>query len=668
MKKNGWKILICLMCALLLVLTPGLGAKASEKLQYVYLTPSEDGKFTGVVIALDGEKPDSAVLDYGIGTVKASKISGNYLVFLVPGSEVSQNSLKKVSLTRGSKKETLDLAAFFRSSGTEMLDGSSLDGAISDNGIVGSRSRAASSSLSDAQKAQVESYTAANSSDIGITLAQAEIRTGTTASLSRSGNIVIVLDPGHGGSESGADRTWNGVTYQEKVINLKISKYTKEELEKYAGVTVYLTRSGDTTMSLDARVAFAAKKKATALVSQHINSTASQLDTVSGSLVFVATGNYRPDLKTKSNALANTILGELNKLGLKNLGLQVRLTENNTRYPDHSLADYYGIIRQSVEAGFPGIIVEHAFVNNPEDCKKYFGSDAAIKKLGVADATAIAKYYGLKLKSETPEPTVPATPTTPTAEPKPAAANSGTWKEETGKYYFEKSDGTLATGWLTLDAGTYYLNEKGYRTFGFATIDSKTYYFDKDGLKKTGLISVDGSLYWMDSRGVMVKGWFKGYDGNRYYSDTEGKLRTGFVKRGSKTYYFDPKTGIMKTGFLTVNRKLYYFRPSTGSMLQFGWVNIGGKRYHFHEDGHAQKGLATIGGERYFFRTDGSMIRSKWVYYWNSWYFASCRGKLYRNTNHYIGGVKYSFNSKGICRNKKTVPTGTYTKTTVLEQ
>ena len=72
---------------------------------------------------------------------------------------------------------------------------------------------------------------------------------------------------------------------------------------------------------------------------------------------------------------------------------------------------------------------------------------------------------------------------------------------------------------------------------------------------------------------------------------------------------------------------LLFPSSSTGSMIHFGWVNINGNRYYFHDDGHAQTGLAVIGGERYFFRTDGSMIRSKWVYYWNSWYFASCKRK-----------------------------------------
>lgn len=593
------KTLLCLIWAFLLLLIPAVGASAATELQYVYLTPSEDGSQTGVIVALNGTEPESASLDYGTGTVKASEISGNHLVFLVPGSGVTEKNLKSLIIEKNSEKETIRLTSFFQAAETEKLDPAE---EISDSGIASGRSRAAGG-ITEAQEATAEAYTAESSSEIISTLAVASAQAGT--SLSRSGtnsNIVVVLDPGHGGNEAGANRTWNGVLYEEKVINLKISKYTAQELEKYAGVTVYLTRTGDTTLSLEDRVDYAAKKNATVLVSQHINSTNNNQDSVSGSLVFVATGNYRPDLKTKSWALSNTILNELSKLGLKKLGLQIRTSENNTLYPDKSLADYYGIIRRSVLAGFPGIIVEHAFVNNPSDCKKYFGSDAAIQKLGVADATAIAKYYGLKLKSETPdtEPT-----TEPTTEPD---SDTGSWQEENGHYYYVNSDGSRAgAGWLKLKDGTYYLDENGYRM--------------------EGLINI-----------------------------------------GEKTYYLDPENGKRLTGFQTINKKVYYFRPSTGSMIHFGWVNINGNRYYFHDDGHAQTGLAVIGGERYFFRTDGSMIRSKWVYYWNSWYFASCKGNLYRNTWHYIDKKRYYFNNRGITKGRSDIPSGIYTKTTVVER
>ena len=49
------------------------------------------------------------------------------------------------------------------------------------------------------------------------------------------------MDPGHGGTDSGA--LGNGL--QEKDLTLKIAKYCKEELEKYSGVTVYMTQVED---------------------------------------------------------------------------------------------------------------------------------------------------------------------------------------------------------------------------------------------------------------------------------------------------------------------------------------------------------------------------------------------------------------------------------------
>ena len=38
-------------------------------------------------------------------------------------------------------------------------------------------------------------------------------------------------------------------------------------------------------------------------------------------------------------------------------------------YADGSSGDYYGIIRHSKNAGFPGIIVEHAFIDNEDDAE-----------------------------------------------------------------------------------------------------------------------------------------------------------------------------------------------------------------------------------------------------------------------------------------------------------
>lgn len=79
--------------------------------------------------------------------------------------------------------------------------------------------------------------------------------------------ISILLDPGHGGKETGAV----GPTgYTEKEINLVVSKLVKEELMK-RGATVYLTRETDRDLSLNERVAMINQIKPTLSISVHYN-------------------------------------------------------------------------------------------------------------------------------------------------------------------------------------------------------------------------------------------------------------------------------------------------------------------------------------------------------------------------------------------------------------
>ena len=53
------------------------------------------------------------------------------------------------------------------------------------------------------------------------------------------------------------------------------------------------------------------------------------------------------------------------------------------------------MIKQSKLSGIPGIIVEHAYVSNSGDCKKYLSTEEQLAKLGEADALGLAKYFGL---------------------------------------------------------------------------------------------------------------------------------------------------------------------------------------------------------------------------------------------------------------------------------
>ncbi len=78
----------------------------------------------------------------------------------------------------------------------------------------------------------------------------------------------VVLDPGHGGDDSGA-RSSAGVTEQQ--ITLAIAQRVKASLESRLGVRVVLTRDGDTRVPDDRRAALANNNKADLFISLHAN-------------------------------------------------------------------------------------------------------------------------------------------------------------------------------------------------------------------------------------------------------------------------------------------------------------------------------------------------------------------------------------------------------------
>lgn len=78
---------------------------------------------------------------------------------------------------------------------------------------------------------------------------------------------VIVVDPGHGGKDSGA--TGNGL--MEKEIVLNVGEKLAEALRKL-GYTVYMTRTNDTFIDLKDRTKFANDKEADLFLSIHANS------------------------------------------------------------------------------------------------------------------------------------------------------------------------------------------------------------------------------------------------------------------------------------------------------------------------------------------------------------------------------------------------------------
>ena len=215
------------------------------------------------------------------------------------------------------------------------------------------------------------------------------------------GPVVIVLDPGHGGSDVGAVNYRDGLN--EADANLAIALACRDELMKYDGVEVYMTHTGldkSTRMALGDRVACVDTYDADILISLHCNDSSNE--EAHGSEVYVSHSHYKDSYNNDSTALAVEFLREFREIGLRVRGVKTRLS-NGSRvyYHDNGsveIGDYYAVIGTTIKRyGVPGILVEHGFVTGDYG---YLDSPEDLTALGIADAHAIAAYYGLPLKGE----------------------------------------------------------------------------------------------------------------------------------------------------------------------------------------------------------------------------------------------------------------------------
>lgn len=158
-------------------------------------------------------------------------------------------------------------------------------------------------------------------------------------------DFIVLLDAGHGGSDPGA---CNGDAY-EKIYNLSIMLKLKEMLED-DGITVYCSRTDDTYIDRDGRVAFATSyDDADLFVSVHNNSMANK--NYHGTMVLYYDNVYEKDYGITSKELAGIVLEHLiADLGTKNWGTVSR---------DDLYVLYYSEL--------PSILCEVAFVSNDEE-------------------------------------------------------------------------------------------------------------------------------------------------------------------------------------------------------------------------------------------------------------------------------------------------------------
>ena len=184
---------------------------------------------------------------------------------------------------------------------------------------------------------------------------------------------ILIIDVGHGGSDPGA--VGNGVV--EKVANLNTALALKAAAEAM-GIKVFITRTTDVTMSLEARVKFAndiARQYpgATILfVSIHHNAGGGDRAEAIHSI-------YRGEGQRAANLIANELHSHL--------GQQKKVYEK--RGSDNK--DYYYVIRNT---SMDAVIVEVAFLDNINDVQ-ICDSVEEQQRNGQVIACAIGKFFGV---------------------------------------------------------------------------------------------------------------------------------------------------------------------------------------------------------------------------------------------------------------------------------
>ena len=192
---------------------------------------------------------------------------------------------------------------------------------------------------------------------------------------------IVILDPGHGGSDPGA----TGNSIKEKDVNLTISLVTRDVLKDY-DCTVKMTRTKDTYVSLATRAAMG--KGAVLFVSQHNNAFSSSA--ARGFETFCYSGALIGNTLKYRDAIHAALLPYIKSLGAPDRGKK-RQNHYITRVPPCSVT-----------------LVEYLFVTNPTDAA-LLKKSAVLKELGRLTAVGIAKALGLKKKKAaavTPDPAI----------------------------------------------------------------------------------------------------------------------------------------------------------------------------------------------------------------------------------------------------------------------
>ncbi|MGB0370359.1 MAG: N-acetylmuramoyl-L-alanine amidase family protein [Opitutales bacterium] len=179
----------------------------------------------------------------------------------------------------------------------------------------------------------------------------------------------IVLDPGHGGKDTGAINKSLGI--REKDLALDVANRLKRKLGAL-GYQVLLTRESDKFIELKDRAAFANKVKADLFVSIHFNSVTTS--SVNGIETFVMSPKGQPSTRNSKRHRSDAIsyAGNVNDTWnlIAGYTIQKKLVETFTDEPDRGVKRArFAVLR---EVKVPAMLLELGFLS-------HYGTAKALK-------------------------------------------------------------------------------------------------------------------------------------------------------------------------------------------------------------------------------------------------------------------------------------------------
>jgi N-acetylmuramoyl-L-alanine amidase len=229
---------------------------------------------------------------------------------------------------------------------------------------------------------------------------------------------VIVIDPGHGGIDSGAQKFGT----VEKDVVLAFSLKLRNKLESTGRYKVLMTRETDVFVELDERRAFAERNKAALFIAVHADYAGSSArgatiyslrESVAKELQRSAKGETSDHLLSGRELAAvrqidsdvGTVKGILADLALR----EVQATKERTSVFARSVIEYMGestslqnnpdrsaAFRVLKTAQMPSVLIELAYVSNRSDAA-LLKSDIWREKVSNSIVTAVDNYFSYRL-------------------------------------------------------------------------------------------------------------------------------------------------------------------------------------------------------------------------------------------------------------------------------